>query len=76
MKVNANIACEARVNIMPAIIQNIDFPVLSMKNPKRGEATADNMYTMLLIPSALEGLYPNFISKKTLKIGQSFVAAD
>ena len=67
MKVNANIACEPRVNTIPAIIQNIDFPVLSMKKPNMGDATADNMYTILLTLSALEGLYPNFISKKTLK---------
>ena len=47
MKVNANRAWQPIVTVVPRITQNIFLPLLSIRNPNTGEATADMMYTKL-----------------------------
>jgi len=46
-KVKANKAWQPIVDITPSITQKTFLPVLSIKKPKKGEATADMMYTKL-----------------------------
>ena len=66
MKVNAKVIWQARVNTIPMMTQNTFLPILSIRKPKSGEATAETMYTRLLTALADVGVRPNFISKNTL----------
>lgn len=47
IKVNANRAWQPIVTVVPRITQKIFLPLLSIRNPNTGEATADMMYTKL-----------------------------
>ena len=47
MKVKAKRAWHPKVTTTPRMTQKMFFPTLSIKNPKKGEATADITYTKL-----------------------------
>lgn len=47
MKVKANKAWQPMVTNVPSITQNTFFPLLSIRKPNNGDATADMMYTRL-----------------------------
>ena len=66
MKVKARAIWQANVSTMPMMHQNTFLPILSIRKPNSGEATAEMMYTKLFTALADDGLRPNFISKKTL----------
>jgi len=66
IKVNASSAWQPMDARIDTHTQNTFLPTLSTRRPRRGDATADMIYTMLFTLLAFSGVKSNLRSKNTL----------